>query len=250
MCSHPHPHQGVSDDEMCYEDHVTTIGTEWADAAEIVVNDMVGNVSVWTEVVKSKANQIAKANPASDPGLHMGATEFVIPPNCESPRVRRYSHPARSNQGWYTGTGAERTQAGGLFPDLSGSEVQHKSTVEPMYLAYKRISTEAGRLSLMQVATAVVQALQDNTAVDAVQLMRNEWWIYVKTNADHDKLVTSSITIAGKHIQLQSEAYLSNVRSVKVTLCDLPLHCVDNSQVLEVVSQHCTLLSLVQYGTL
>ncbi len=43
---------------------------------------------------------------------------------------------------------------------------------------------------------------------------------------------------------------MSNVKSVKVTLCDLPLHCVDNSQVLEIVSQHCTLLSPVQYGTL
>ncbi len=202
MCSCPQPHQGVSDDEMCYEDHVTTRGMEWVDATEIAVNDVAGNVSAWTEVVKSKANQIAKANPAPYPGLHMGVTDFVIPPNCESPRVSQHSCPARSTQGWFIGTDVVRTQTGGLLPDLSGSEVQHKSTVEPVYLAYKRISTEAGRLSLIQVATAVVQALHDNTAVDAVQLMRNGWWIYMKTNADCNKLVTSGITIVGKHIQL------------------------------------------------
>ncbi len=40
------------------------------------------------------------------------------------------------------------------------------------------------------------------------------------------------------------------MKSVKITLRDLPLHCVDNAEVLEAVSCLCTVLSPVQYGTL
>ncbi len=55
-----------------------------------------------------------------------------------------------------------------LTHDLSGPEVQHKTAVEPVFLACKRVSPEAGHLSLMQIATAVVQALGDESVVNAV----------------------------------------------------------------------------------
>ncbi len=49
----------------------------------------------------------------------------------------------------------------------------------------------------MCMASAVVQALKDDTAIDAVQPMRNGWLIYVCTMADHAHLVSTGITIAG-----------------------------------------------------
>ncbi len=76
-----------------------------------------------------------------------------------------------------------------LSPALDGPEVQHKMTVEPVFLAYKHVSPEVGRLSLMQIATAVVQLLGDDGVVDAVQPMRSRWWIYLRTKADHETLV-------------------------------------------------------------
>ena len=54
---------------------------------------------------------------------------------------------------------------------FASAELQHKSLVEPVYLAYNRISMEI-RHTLMQIATTVTDTLGDDMAVDAVQLMR------------------------------------------------------------------------------
>ncbi len=101
----------------------------------------------------------------------------------------------------------------------------------------------------MQIATAVVQALNDDSVVDAIQLIRAGWWIYLKANADRERLVQRGLTVAGKFV-CHSEFTTRTSRSVKITVKDLPLHYVDNAQVLETFSQICTILSPVQYGTL
>ncbi len=101
----------------------------------------------------------------------------------------------------------------------------------------------------MQVATAVTQSVGDDIAVDAVQPMRTGWWIYLRTHADCAHLITQGITLAGKHIPLRSEFCSMQYKTVKVTICDLPLHEVDNDQVLEVMNVLCTVYSEVLYGT-
>ena len=102
----------------------------------------------------------------------------------------------------------------------------------------------------MQIACSVVEALADRLAVDAVQPMRTGWLIYVRTQASHDRLVSQGLTIAGRHLQLRSESNASQKKMVKITIHDLPLHAVDNKQVLEAVSASWLVVSEVLYGML
>ncbi len=106
--------------------------------------------------------------------------------------------------------------------------MQHKSHVEPVFLAYNRVSRGDQWVTLMQIANAVVDALNDSLAVDAVQPMKSGWWIYVQTTADQERLVAQGITVAGKHVPLRSELVTSRKRTVKIMVHDLPLHTVDN----------------------
>ena len=56
-------------------------------------------------------------------------------------------------------------------PNLQAPEMQHKSLVEPIFLAYNRVSLGSGHTPLMDIATAAVQALNNPQAMDVVQLM-------------------------------------------------------------------------------
>ena len=113
---------------------------------------------------------------------------------------------------------------------------------------YKRVSPEGAKISLMCVESAVVQALKDDTAIDAVQPMRNGWLIYVHTMADRSCLVSTGITLAGQYIPLQSEERVHCKSTVKLTLRDLLLHSVSNEDVLEALKVVCEVKSEVQYA--
>ncbi len=67
---------------------------------------------------------------------------------------------------------------------------------------------------------------------------------------DRELLVSGGITILGKHIPLHSEFRPQWQCTVKIVLKDLLLHLIDNSQVLETVSEICEVLSKIFYGTL
>ena len=86
--------------------------------------------------------------------------------------------------------------------------------------------------------------------VDAVQPMKTGWWIYLRTQPDRDRLVAQGITVAGKHIPLHSEFRSNTQCSVKIVLKDLPLYMVDNSQVLDAMTDQCKVVSEVFCGTL
>ena len=58
---------------------------------------------------------------------------------------------------------------------FTGEELQHKSLVEPIFLAYNRVSSAEMRLTLIQVATSVTDSLGDNSALDTVQPMQTGW---------------------------------------------------------------------------
>ncbi len=55
------------------------------------------------------------------------------------------------------------------------------------------------------------------------------------------------ITVAGRYIQLRSEFYLKAKKSLKVTLCDLPLHSIGNEEVLHALNDVCHVISTVNY---
>ena len=94
------------------------------------------------------------------------------------------------------------SQAVSTLPDFAQPTIQHKAEVAPIFLAYKRVSSEGAKISLMCVASAVVQAFKDNTAIDAIQPMRNGWLIYIHTMADRSHLVSTGITLAGQYVPL------------------------------------------------
>ncbi len=75
----------------------------------------------------------------------------------------------------------------GLFPDVGGQEMQHKLLVELIFLVYRHVSSGSEeRILLMQIACAIVQMLNDVHSIDAVQLMRTGWLIYLHMQADRE----------------------------------------------------------------
>ncbi len=96
----------------------------------------------------------------------------------------------------------------------------------------------------------MVQPLKDDTAIDAVQLMHNRWCIYVSTHADRTALVNLGITLAGKYIPLKSEFSTQRKSTAKVIIKDLPLHTVNNEDVLEALKEHCEVQLEVLYSNI
>ncbi len=90
---------------------------------------------------------------------------------------------------------------------FKGQAMNHVTEVPPVFLAYKRVSNEGHQISLVQVASAVLQVMKDDMVLDAVQPMKSGWYIYMRTLTDRAALVASGITIVGKYIQLQSEVH-------------------------------------------
>ena len=134
-----------------------------------------------------------------------------------------------------------------MLPDFEQPTVQHKAEVAPIFLAYKWVSVEGAKIAIMCVASAIVQALKDDTALDAIQPMRYGWLIYIHTITDCEKLVSSGITLAGRYIPLRSELCSNRKTTVKVTLKDLPLYAVSNSEVLEALHEVLEVESEVSY---
>ncbi len=196
-----------SDSGPNLEAAVMQTGTEWADATEetpevMQVNsdqqNQPDNQVKWSMVVMRRASQVAAACPAPlvpNQNVDNRANNFVIPNKVGPKQVKMCTqHSVRSG-----------TQGRGGQFDFSGPELQYKSVVELVFLAYNRVSVEGPRPSLMQIVTAVVETLDDAQAVDAVQPMRSGWWIYLQTAFDREQLVSSGITLGGKHIPLRFE---------------------------------------------
>ncbi len=80
--------------------------------------------------------------------------------------------------------------------------LRHKAEVPPVFITYKWVSSEGNHISLMQIATTVLKAVANSTALDTIQPMKQGWYMYIKTNADHECLVQKGVTIAGRFITL------------------------------------------------
>ena len=127
--------------------------------------------------------------------------DFVILHNMTSkcsPRGRAHGGPPlRGGHQW---TMPDNRQDYG--PNFDTPAVQHQAEVAPVFLAFNRVSTEGHRISLIQIATSVCQALSNPLVVDVIQLMCTGWCIYVCGLSDRQALVNKGITVAGKYIAL------------------------------------------------
>ena len=74
-----------------------------------------------------------------------------------------------------------------------------------MFVAYCKVAIEGEHISLMQLATAVLQVMGDQSTLDAVQPMKQGWYIYKRMLSDCTTLVERGLTVAGKFIPLRSE---------------------------------------------
>ncbi len=81
--------------------------------------------------------------------------------------------------------------------------LSHKPEVAPVFLNFKCMAREGIKIPLIEVAATVGQVVGD-THVDGVQPMHSGWQIYVKTDKDHEVLITQGIQLAGKWISLQA----------------------------------------------
>ena len=130
--------------------------------------------------------------------------------------------------------------------------ISHKALVPPVFVAYKLVSHEGAHVTLMQIATAVLKSVLDQTSLDVVQPLKQGWYIYMKTSVDRAALVERHrpITIAGNFISLQSDFRPESVQSVKVMIKDLPLHSVRNEEVLKALCPICKVTSPINYSNL
>ncbi len=138
-------------------------GTHWADssdrpadqsAAHLVepVDSIATPGRSWADLVNTDRQCYARANLAS-------------PSNC-----------------------TENDEVGQVLVNAWSGMLKHKAEVPPVFIAYKSF-TGGYKISMMQVATAVFKSVVSPTSLDAVQPMRQGWYVYMKTNADHACLV-------------------------------------------------------------
>ncbi len=149
-----------TDGEVDLERVVNTVGTSWADKSDSFEND--GPVSepwvaerngMWADKVSASADAFLKAR------HHMTGVLIL------------------TSQGG-------NVPSDGLSLCTNGKALNHKAEVPPIFLAYRRVSSEGEQISLVQVVTSVIQSLQSETALDAVQPMQSGWHIYTRTLAD------------------------------------------------------------------
>ncbi len=159
-----------------------TEGTELVD--EIEFDKQESGKKTWSMVVGRKERKLSHArsvtkhaqNSCSDRNTHDQCVD-------QSGEVLGPGIPCPSSQNGAVDSQQGRTLTGDLdnqdnpvrFPDLSGQESQHKLLVEPVFLAYNRVSRGAQRVTLLQIACAIVDALNDSAVVDAVQPMKSGW---------------------------------------------------------------------------
>ena len=190
-------------------------GSSWADEVSELSDATPQCKELWSTVVGKNEHKLASMRRQDDTKNHQnGSSDFVIPHTNSSITPKMRGRGGASVCGGNHGSH-------GQYPDLFGQELQYKSLIEPVFLVYNRVSSGSSgpqRVTLMQIACAVVEALNDSTAVDAVQLMKLGWWIYVQTNADQERLIVQGITVASKHVPLQSEFCTTRKKSVKITI--------------------------------
>ena len=75
--------------------------------------------------------------------------------------------------------------------------VKHKAEVHPVFVAYHHVSAEGERISLIQITTVVLHMMGGQGTLDAVQPMKQGWYIYMHTLVDRVTMVERGLTIAG-----------------------------------------------------
>ena len=242
-----------------------TVGTSWADTDSdseltVIADKSIGEVDGDSDGVRVVSNIAAEvnANPGA-PGTQVTLAECVAiglllrkSTIVETPAIPAALAVVTTSSNVNRGSRleSEKPEQGSLVGSsaFKGVAIDHVTEVPPIFLAYKRVSNEGQQISLVQVASTILRVMKDEMVLDAVQLMKAGWYIYMCTLKDRAALVANGVTIAGRYIQLQSEVRPEKQRSVRITLKDLPLHSVSNEDVLEAIRDICHVTSLVKYA--
>ncbi len=209
-------------------------GTEWADAPKTQIQNQTSSRS-YAEVASLKLTNIGLGT-SGNPDVAVGRSERPSTP----PSLLLESDSIQCQKG---------ASDNSDIPTFGVHSLQHKAEVAPIFLGYNRVNAEGQHIPLVQVTAAIVQVMGNPDLLDAVQPMKNGWYIYMTTNADRTRLVSLGLNVAGKYIELRSDTRAGK-SAIKVTLKDLPLHSISNEDVLDALKQHCTVASEVKYSNL
>ncbi len=126
--------------------------------------------------------------------------------------------------------------------------LEHKPQVSPVFVNYHQVSFEGYKTPLIDVAVAVGKVVS-NANVDTIQLTRNGWQVYVKTEKDQAVLVATGLDLASKHISLKTRSFQA-AQNAKIIIKDLPLNEVSNEEVLEAFKKLAPVTSMVKYSNI
>ena len=149
---------GTDVDSVDLKALVQAVGTTWAAEAYD------GEEMTWADHVASQEKAL----------IQLSSGNFVLPQGGQHHRTQScrpihgsiHGHSLRGNYHSSTPDGCHEVQPSFRVPAL-----QHKAEVAPVFLAYNKISSEGERISLMQIAMSVYQALSNSMVVDAIQPM-------------------------------------------------------------------------------
>ncbi len=97
--------------------------------------------------------------------------------------------------------------------------IEHTLQVHPVFMHYKKVSSEGYFTPLIDVAVAAGKSVGEAN-VDAIQPTKNGWQIYVKTEVDQATLLATGLDLAGKHISLESCSFSISSPMVKIVVKD------------------------------
>ncbi len=153
--------QNDSDDDVDLEQKAHCTGTVWAGDVEIEEEwEQPCRQESWADKVATNAWQLLRA--AGLPGQDVDVDVNKDKSSQISHSVNNFDTAAKS-----------RALSCNLTLSTSSKALDHKAEVPPIFIPYRRVSAEGARISLVQVATLVINAMCNETALDVVQPMRN-----------------------------------------------------------------------------
>ena len=127
--------------------------------------------------------------------------------------------------------------------------MEHTPQVHPVFVHYKKVSSEGYCTPLIDVAVAAGKSVGEAN-VDTVQPTKNGWQIYMKIEVDWTTLLATGLDLAGKLISLESHSFSISSPMVKIVVKDLSLHKVTNEDVLEAVKQVALVMLAIKYANI
>ena len=152
--------QIIEGHELDLEAPVLQEGTHWAEASELSAEHPMnaGNVDIDSIVNIAQSTQSTQSSQSWADLVNADKRKYAA---ANTENLKSDSHQENKS-----------SESMVNFSAAGTTSLRHKAEVPPVFIAYKWVSSEGTCISLMQVATAVLKAVANSTALDAIQLMK------------------------------------------------------------------------------